>query len=436
MSNTDEKEISNLVSQFMQGDFTARVKPDSQLSRDMNKLGEYLEQIIRTSTEGGANTCMGVFDVISSITHMSQDISQMEERTFAVAAATEEMAATVEQIVTSSDQGDEAAQRAMEAAQEGAGSVHNAVDVMCSLKDSAANVMKEVEELAHFSNEIGAIVSSIQKIAGQTNMLALNATIEAARAGDAGRGFAVVAGEVKELSNQTAKAASEISEKIRTLQNEIKEVVNVMGTNLELADRGSAGADLAGSSMQKVIDEFREVSQTMEHIKHASHDQSLASREIAERTSELSGLVSSSSREISGNVQRLQAFEKLVVSQIQYIAQFKAKDAVISLAKSDHMLWKKRLMDMLVGLEKIEPEDVTDHHNCRLGKWYYAQGQSDFGHNSSFIALEKSHAQVHALAKSAVTKFKSGDKNGAIADVDAIATPSSEVVALLTKLQN
>jgi len=188
--------------------------------------------------------------------------------------------------------------------------------------------------------------------------------------------------------------------------------------------------------MQKVIDEFREVSQTMEHIKHASHDQSLASREIAERTSELSGLVSSSSREISGNVQRLQAFEKLVVSQIQYIAQFKAKDAVISLAKSDHMLWKKRLMDMLVGLEKIEPEDVTDHHNCRLGKWYYAQGQSDFGHNSSFIALEKSHAQVHALAKSAVTKFKSGDKNGAIADVDAIATPSSEVVALLTKLQN
>ena len=60
--------------------------------------------------------------------------------------------------------------------------------------------------------ELGAIVSDITHIAGQSNLLALNASIEAARADDAGRGFAVVATEVKKLSGDTKEATQRSSD--------------------------------------------------------------------------------------------------------------------------------------------------------------------------------------------------------------------------------
>ncbi len=76
-----------------------------------------------------------------------------------------------------------------------------------------------MDQLATQSAGIGTIVSLIRQIASQTNLLALNATIEAARAGSAGRGFSVVASEVKDLSQQTATAAAQVTKLIEEIQS-------------------------------------------------------------------------------------------------------------------------------------------------------------------------------------------------------------------------
>ncbi|MBI9115984.1 GAF domain-containing protein [Sanguibacter suaedae] len=85
-----------------------------------------------------------------------------------------------------------------------------------------------VTGLGESSAEIGEVVKVIQRIAGQTNLLALNATIEAARAGESGRGFAVVAKEVKDLASETARATTEVDQKVRGIQDQVERVVGAL----------------------------------------------------------------------------------------------------------------------------------------------------------------------------------------------------------------
>ncbi len=432
---TNQEDIRSALEQFTAGDFTVRIAGDDAMVGVVNQLGQTLELLVENLMENQVGNCISIFEVVTSMSRMSDGMSNMDERTLSMAAATEELATTNEQIAGSSDEAVALSTHAVEAANGGSASVESALAVLGEMEEGARSAMGEVEKLAKFSGDIGAIVQSIQRIAGQTNMLALNATIEAARAGDAGRGFAVVAGEVKELSQQTAKAAAEISQKIGQLQGEIDNVVTLFSENVERAERGGAAAEDAGRSMNDVITAFSSVSEQVHHIKMAASDQGEASREIAKRTHEVSDLVSHETHEINQTSHQMRELEGGVRQQLDRLSEQKVSNGVLSLAKTDHMLWKKRLVDMVLGFENISIDDVSDHRHCRLGKWYYSEGKELYGQDRSFTDLEKPHAEVHRLARETVEKFNQGDKAGASALIEQLGIPSSEVVALLDKLQ-
>jgi methyl-accepting chemotaxis protein len=148
-----------------------------------------------------------------------------------------------------------------------------------------------VESLGARSDQIGAIVGTIEDIADQTNLLALNAAIEAARAGEQGRGFAVVADEVRALAERTTRATREIGEMIKAIQVETAGAVNSMESGVKVVERGMESSRRSGQALQEILDVINEVTMQVHQIATAAEEQTAVTGEISTNIHQITDVV-------------------------------------------------------------------------------------------------------------------------------------------------
>jgi methyl-accepting chemotaxis protein len=229
---------------------------------------------------------------VASISSASEQISVNVGTISAAAEATARNVTTVAAALQESAQ-------AFEAISHDAREGSQVADRAISIADGAGNAMKELERSAA---DIGKVTEAIKMIAMQTNLLALNATIEATSAGEAGKGFAVVAHEIKELANQSARAAEDIARKIEGVQSstrdavsvnrEVQQIIHTLNASSirisESMDRQSLSAKTSTANLDEASQGVQHIARSIAEVAKGANDMSRNAGEAASAANDMS----------------------------------------------------------------------------------------------------------------------------------------------------
>jgi methyl-accepting chemotaxis protein len=407
---------------------------DEGIAAKIKNVARSLQGRSLTSLRALVSMSVNLNEAVNSAAEMIRDTREVDSRSQAIASAAEQLLASVQEITRNTQSAASEATQARETADQGVAAADKAMNTMESIASAVEEVAGKVQTLSRASAQIGEIIEQIDTIAKQTNLLALNATIEAARAGEAGKGFAVVASEVKSLSNQTTRATEDIRDRIDNLMREMEEIVSSMDQGAAAVSEGREVISAAGEEMRSMSTQVIGITDRMQEISGILNQQTEASTEVTEGITAIAGMTSNNVKQIETVVDFLAETDNELVKSLDDLLDLQIPDMTIYRAISDHVIWKKKLAEMIVGRARLKADELADHHQCRLGKWYDNASDPTTIKHPAFIALEKPHKAVHDHGIAAAKLYELGDLDGAMKEINQVATYSKDVVRFLESL--
>lgn len=353
-----------------------------------------------------------------------------------MSSAIEELAASIGEIESSANKTSDAV----------ALSSHLTSEGLVELEDLKANiegtgtefetVAVKTTDLQNVVGNLGKVVDLIAKIAGQTNLLALNATIEAARAGEHGKGFAVVASEVKNLSKQTSDATETIRNQIAQLNASFGEVLDSVSKSKSNIKTVVDKAEKVAADFERINDNSQSITQQVSELAGIISQQKAAVNLLASNMAIVKDKGEFNLQSVEGLADQTDATVKLIEAWRSKLAEEDIPNKVIYLAQADHLLWKKRLLDMAVGRSNMKAKDLTDHTLCRLGKWYYSMADDSIRNLISFRDIEEPHKLVHAIGIEAAQYFEVNNVDDGMRLYAQLDEASKDVIHALNTILN
>lgn len=444
MFNEQTKEVKECLQKAINGDLTVRLQisedhPCFELGRIVDQLLDKYEVTMNQVSVDLTHIVSVSVDENSFINKVEKDSLALGDNLATIVAASEQLAASVQTISNNNIHAMENIKEAGEMAKTVKGELNLSVNDIQHVQHQSESLSVQVESLNRQLGSIGTMVQLISEIAEQTNLLALNASIEAARAGEHGKGFAVVAQEVRKLAEQTQKSVDDIRQNVQGFQLESSKTSNEIDRLTSKVNNSHESISLCFTNMKKMIEFLQESIREITEIAPTIQEQSTTFEEITATITDMKGTLVKTSEDISISSENLfelgMITEKLRANVGNYQIKFMLND-MIDLAKTDHLLWRWRIESMLAGRTQLEANKVKDHTVCRLGKWYFGEGQQQFAKNTTFQALDSIHADFHKTCASAIDLFKQGKKVQAQNEYIKIVQLSKRVLEMLDKLKS
>ncbi len=401
------------------------------------ELTSRLDEMKRTAGRNfvhAVDSSVNLSELICLMAWSNGNVRTLSSETTTVSAAIEEVARSIENIAGLAGSAQARAADTHAIVRAGSARASSAGRAMQEISDAFSGLEGRMQELGGAIESIGGFAKQIEGISSQTKLLALNATIEAARAGEAGRGFAVVAAEVKALSEETSKTTDLIRDQLTALADVMQGMMQAMSAGGTKVRDGRETFDAVSDDMMRIEGNVGEVNDSIGAIAGMLTDQQSATESMAKSLGEIARLAGQNEKDIGTSAELITRTDALLSDVVEEARSLDLPDYAAARMRSDHMIWKRRLAECLVGLKPIDARAFAQN-NDPLGRFYGEATDLRQRNASAFQMLDRHVETMRRESKRLVEEVARGQMGPAIDAYMAMDKSSGETMTALKALR-
>jgi len=294
-SSAVTKPLNTLVAsleRMRQGDFTERLSMDRKdefgiLSNGLNRLADDLSELVGQVQRSGIQVNTTATEIAATAKQQQSTAHEIAATTAQIGATSKEISATSQELVKTMNEVNHVSEETAHLAGSGQTSIGRMESTMRQIMDASGSITAKLAVLNEKTTNINSVVTTITKVADQTNLLSLNAAIEAEKAGEYGLGFAVVAMEIRRLADQTAVATYDIEKMVKEMQSAVSAGVMGMDKFSEEVRRGVEEVRQVSTHLAQIIHQVQTLTPRFQTVNEGMHAQATGAQQISETLTQL-----------------------------------------------------------------------------------------------------------------------------------------------------
>ncbi|WP_339522577.1 methyl-accepting chemotaxis protein [Pseudomonas sp. EA_35y_Pfl2_R111] len=295
------------------GDLSARLSMGRRdefnaIEEGFNSMADELTSLVAQAQRSAVQMTTSITEIAATSRQQQATATETAATTTEIGATSREIAATSRDLVRTMSEVSGTAEQTSVLAGSGQLGLARMEDVMRHVAGAADVVNAKLAILNEKASNINHVVTTIVKVADQTNLLSLNAAIEAEKAGEYGRGFAVVATQVRRLADQTAVATYDIEQMVREIQSAVSAGVMGMDKFSEEVRRGNSEMIQVGDQLSQIIHQVQALAPRVQMMDEGMQAQATGAEQINQalvQLSEASGQTVDSLRQAGAAIDEL-----------------------------------------------------------------------------------------------------------------------------------
>ncbi len=285
-------QLTGALERMRSGDFSQRLKLERDdefgvLAENLNRLANDLSWLVGQVQRSGIQVNTTATEIAATAREQQSTANQIAATTAEIGATSKEISATSRELDKTMNEVSQVARETAELATSGQSGIHRMESTMRQIMEASGAITAKLAILSEKTANINSVVTTITKVADQTNLLSLNAAIEAEKAGEYGLGFAVVAMEVRRLADQTTVATYDIEKMVKEMQTAVTAGVMGMDKFSEEVRRGVAEIRQVSTQLAEIIQQVQTLTPRFHTVNEGMHAQATGAQQISETLTQL-----------------------------------------------------------------------------------------------------------------------------------------------------